>query len=323
MANLTLTAPFSFDTVPDWNWTRSTTTAAGFTFTNGSQQTITLGGSFVATEDFSIKGKVTDVTFTQSGADVFKVTGLGLDAATLSNLVDNVADAHQTFAYLLGGDDTIKGSSGADQLSGFDGNDIFFGSAGNDSIDGGAGSDSVRYTGSIADFKIERTADGGVSVTDLKGGNGTDILHHVEEIQFADKAFLPVDVNGASGQLFRLYHAALDRTPDDPGMIYWEAQMEKDARLESIASDFINSAEYQKLYGTGHTNAELVGEYYQHILGRAGEQAGIDFWAGVLDSHAATNAQVLAAISDSPENVQHSVTLIGTGLVVDAPILIS
>ena len=322
MADLTLSNPFSsFDAVPDWNWTRSANTASGFTYTNASQQAITLTGTFVATADPSaIKGTVTEVTLAQGGSEVFKATGLNLDAATLANLVDNVTDSHQTFAYLLGGNDTITGTSSADQLYGYGGNDIIVGGPGNDSIDGGAGIDTVRYTGSIADYKIERTA-GGVSITDLKGNNGTDTLHSVERVEFSDKLLLPVDVNGASGQVVRLYQAALDRMPDAAGMSYWEAQMEKGSTLESLAQEFIKSTEYQKLYGSGHTNAELVGEYYQHILGRAGEKAGIDFWAGVLDSHAATGAQVLAAISDSPENVQHSVTLIGNGVVVDLPVM--
>jgi hypothetical protein len=64
-----------------------------------------------------------------------------------------------------------------------------------------------------------------------------------------------------------------------------------------------------------------VGKYYEHILHRAAEQAGLDFWTGVLDSKAATNAEVLAAISESKENVDLSVQLIGSGLVFDTPIM--
>jgi Ca2+-binding RTX toxin-like protein len=331
MADLTLSNSFlTFDALPDWNWSRSGVTNNGITYSNGSQQTITLTGTFNATTGDSISGKISEVTLTQGGNQVFKIAGLDLDAATLANLVDNVSDARQAFAYLLGGNDTINGTAMRDQLYGYAGNDtiqagggddLVVGGPGNDSIDGGAGIDIVRYSGSIADFKIERTSDGGVSITDLKGDNGVDVLHNVETVEFADKVFLPVDVNGASGQVFRLYQAALDRLPDPAGMNYWQAQMANGGKLDSISQAFIQSAEYQKLYGTGHTNAELVGEYYQHILGRAGEKAGIDFWAGVLDSHAATGAQVLAAISDSPENVQHSVALIGNGLVLDAPIM--
>jgi Ca2+-binding RTX toxin-like protein len=330
MADFTLiNSSATQDALAHWVWTRAANTSTGITYTNPLQQTLTLTGTFNPTGDFSISGKISEVTLTVAGNQAFKIAGLDLDAATLANLVDNVTDASQSFAYILGGNDTIKGTASADQLFGYAGNDIFqagagddgiIAGAGSDSIDGGAGIDTVRYVGNIGDYKIERSSDG-VAITDLKGNGGIDTLHGVETVQFDNKFFLPVDVNGASGQIFRLYQAGLDRMPDVAGMNYWEAQMEKGASLQSIADAFIKSSEYQKLYGTGHTNAELVGEYYQHILGRTGEKAGIDFWAGVLDSHAATGAQVLAAISDSAENVQHSVALIGTGLVVDIPIM--
>ncbi|GAB3432656.1 DUF4214 domain-containing protein [Massilia solisilvae] len=330
MANLTLSNPFlSFDALPDWNWAPAAATSTSITYTNGAQK-IVLTGEFVVTADTMPSGRVTEVSFLQASTEVFKVTGLELSAAMLTNLIDNVTDSRQTFAYLLSGNDTIKGTSYNDQLYGYAGddtiqagmgNDLIIGGPGNDTIDGGIEIDTVRYTGAIADYKIERTT-GGVAVTGLKGDSGTDTLVNVERVEFGDKIFLPVDVTGASGQLFRLYQAALDRKPDADGMNYWEAQMERGLyKLENIAQEFIKSAEYQKLYGSGLTNAELVGKYYEHILHRTGEKAGIDFWAGVLDSHAATNAQVLAAISDSPENVQQSVALIGTGLVVDHPVI--
>jgi hypothetical protein len=46
------------------------------------------------------------------------------------------------------------------------------------------------------------------------------------------------------------------------------------------------------------------------------------FWTDVLDTHKASQAQVLAAISESPENVELSVALIGNGVVMD-PVLIT
>lgn len=333
MANLTLSqANFSFGHLTDWNWTLSDT-VLGLTYTNNSQQKLILAGTFLATTDSSIAGTVNTVTLLQSGAEVFKVTGLSLDAKTLANLVDNVTDSTATFAYLLGGNDVISGSSGRDQLYGYagddtilagDGDDVIDGGSGNNMLDGGRGFDIVRYSGKLADYVIGRTGVDGVldnySVFDKNGG-GTDRLHSVELIEFADKAFLPIDVHGASGQIFRLYQAALDRLPDLNGMAYWEHQMDSGASLTAIAREFVKSAEYQALYGTGKSNTELVSAYYQHILHRAGDQAGIDFWAGVLDRHAATTEQVLAAISDSPENVQLSVGVIGVGLVVDVPIM--
>lgn len=334
MADLTISQPYlSFGAAPDWHWTLSSVTANSITYANNSSQKITLSGTFNATGDFSISGTIDQVNLTQGGAQVFKITGLSLDAGTLANLVANSTDSRPAFAYLLGGNDTIIGSAGGDELYGYGGddtiiggggNDILYGGTGNNTLEGGAGNDTVRYSGKFADYKIERTGVDGVltsySITDLKGG-GTDRLHSVENVVFSDKLFMTVDVHGSSGQIVRLYQAAFDRMPDAPGMNFWEYQMEQGSRLDTIADQFVKSAEFKTLYGTGLSNGELVGEFYQHILHRTGEKAGVDFWTGMLDSHKMTTAQVLAAISDSPENVQLSVDIIGKGLVLDLPIM--
>jgi hypothetical protein len=96
------------------------------------------------------------------------------------------------------------------------------------------------------------------------------------------------------------------------------AQMDAGVKLEVIADNFIKSNEYQKLYGSNLGNHDLVARYYEHILHRAPEQGGLDFWANVLDNKLATNAQVLAAISESHENVEGTAALVAQPLVFDA-----
>lgn len=312
MADVTISqSNFNYDLLADWHWALAGTVENGLVYTNGSQQKITLTGVFNATADFSISGRITQMTFTQNGIEVFKATGLDSDAASLANMIAKGSDSHTAFAYMLSGNDTIKGSSGDDILYGYGGNDI---------IDGGKGFDTVRYSGSMANYQIERIADGW-TVTDLKGSGGTDTLRNVEVVEFGDKVFLPVDINGPSGQIARLYQAALDRAPDVAGLNYWGYQMDKGASLASLAGAFVQSSEFKSLYGADPSNAQLVGEFYQHILHREGDKGGLDFWTGLLDSHKLSVAQVLAAISDSPENVELSAQLIGKGLVVDLPIV--
>jgi Ca2+-binding RTX toxin-like protein len=312
MADVTLSqANFNYDLLSDWHWTQTGTVENGLVYTNGSQQKITVTGVFNATGDFSISGKITQLILTQNGIEVFKATGLDADAATLTNMIAKGADSHTAFAYMLNGNDTIKGSSG---------DDVLYGYGGNDSIDGGKGFDTVHYSGAIANFKIARVADAW-TVSDLKGGAGTDTLRNVELVAFDDKGFLPIDINGHSGQVARLYQAALDRAPDAFGLNYWEVQMDRGASLDALADAFVKSAEFRTLYGANPSNATLVGEFYHHILQREGDKAGVDFWTGLLDSHKLSVAQVLALISDSPENVQLSATVIGAGFVVDLPVM--
>lgn len=83
--------------------------------------------------------------------------------------------------------------------------------------------------------------------------------------------------------------------------------------LVAVAENFISSSEYQQAYGTGLSNRDVVTKYYENILHRAPDQAGLDYWVGLLDGKSATLAQVLASISESHENVTVTATVIGNG----------
>lgn len=89
--------------------------------------------------------------------------------------------------------------------------------------------------------------------------------------------------------------------------------MDLGTRLNSVASGFVASNEYKAMYPSSLSNADLVGRYYQNILGRPAEKAGLDFWAGVLDNHGSTIPEVLAAISESGENQAGLIGVIGNG----------
>ena len=52
---------------------------------------------------------------------------------------------------------------------------------------------------------------------------------------------------------------------------------------------------------------------YTNILERAPDAGGLAYWSGLLDSGKATTAQVLDAISDSPENIAAVAPLIANG----------
>ena len=55
------------------------------------------------------------------------------------------------------------------------------------------------------------------------------------------------------------------------------------------------------VYADVNTNAKFVDALYQHVLHRTGDAGGVTFWTNALDS-GVTRAEVLAAISESPEN---------------------
>ncbi|GAB3432660.1 DUF4214 domain-containing protein [Massilia solisilvae] len=313
-------------------WTVVTTASDHVVYTSQFLD-LTISGNFTIGAGGQVAGTTTGVNVYSrgfNGAQVLRATDLSVDAAKLVDVILGAKYDADVYAFLFSGDDTITGSTLHGAIQGFGGNDTIRAgagddrigaSAGNDSVDGGAGFDVAVFQGVFANYKVERTANG-YTITDLKGSGGTDTLTNVERAWFNDKNVALITPDSTGGQLVRLYQAALGRLPDEPGLTYWQAQVEDHGvKLEALAGSFIQSAEYQQLYGSVQSNRDLVAKYYEHILHRAPEQGGLDFWAGVLDGHKATSAQVLAAISESPENLALSVQLIGNGLVFDAPVI--
>jgi ELWxxDGT repeat protein len=140
----------------------------------------------------------------------------------------------------------------------------------------------------------------------------------VEFLNFTDKTVFVENPNNAD--IARLYSAAFDRAPDIAGLSFWEdvytnsvsaaaksqgyytALAETAVGSEnSIADGFIASSEFQSRYGT-LTNTGFVTAMYENVLGRAPDQAGLNFWLGEL-AGGETRAIVLVGFAESPENI--------------------
>jgi hypothetical protein len=210
------------------------------------------------------------------------------------------------------GPDVLSDGGGMNRLAGRGGDDMLIGRGGNDTIDGGDGLDTVIYGAARANFAVA-VAGGQVVVSDTRGGEGTDRLVDVERVYFPDVS-LAFDDEGAAGQAYRLYKAAFDRSPDVSGLGYWIGQLDAGADLVAVADRFVHSAEFVRLYGENPTNPQFVDDLYQNVLARPYDQAGFDYWVGVLDSGAGSCAAVLAAFSESAENQANVIGLIGNGI---------
>lgn len=178
-----------------------------------------------------------------------------------------------------------------------------------DILDGGAGLDIMRYAGKLADFTVSKT--GGAVQVAAKAGGATDVLTHIERIQFAD-GVLAFDADGAAGQAYRLYQAALNRAPDLEGLGYWIKVMDGGASLKAVAAAFTASKEFHTLYGDQPSNDALVTNLYANVLHRAPEKAGFDYWVDVLNKGNAVG-DVLAYFSESPENQAALAAVVGNG----------
>jgi Tol biopolymer transport system component len=211
------------------------------------------------------------------------------------------------------GADVLAGTDSADKLSGQGGNDRLTGGAGNDVIDGGAGVDTAVYAARHDAYAISAAADGTWTVQAKAGSDGTDRLAGVERLHFAD-GDVALDIAGTAGQAYRIFQAAFARAPDEGGLGFWMAMMDKGVSLNAVAQGFVDSAEFTDRYGATPTHRELVEKFYQNILHRPGEAAGIDWWTGQLDKKLSTVAEALAGFSESRENQVALVGVLANGI---------
>lgn len=211
---------------------------------------------------------------------------------------------------MYSGADRINGNSYANTLAGY---------GGDDRIDGGGGTDTAIFFGLFSSHSIQKS--GAAILTD--GPDGSDTMLNVERLQFDDKA-LAFDTDGSisAGGIYRLYQATFDRTPDLGGLGYWIRQADNGESSIRMAEDFTWSQEFQQLYGvsthdnyqTGADIASLVSGFYQHVLHRAPDQGGLEYYVGVIESREKTVGQVLAEIADSPENYAATIGQIQNGI---------
>lgn len=102
------------------------------------------------------------------------------------------------------------------------------------------------------------------------------------------------------GPLVRLYKAYYKRWPDAGGYDYWIRKMQNGASLASVSDYFAQSSEFKRNYGS-LSNKQFVALVYNNVLGRPGDQAGMDYWLKRLDSKKITRGGLMAQFSESSE----------------------
>jgi hypothetical protein len=167
-------------------------------------------------------------------------------------------------------------------------------------VDGGAGIDTL-----VINISSDKTTlkSGLKEFTYKTPGGGTSgvALDNLERVRFTDKT-VALDIDGNAGQTYRLYKAAFDRVPDKAGLGYWLNQMDNGASLKSVANGFVGSNEFVTLNGSNPTSTQLATSFYQHVLGRSPDQAGLAYWVNQLDSNSMDRSDVLIGFSESNEN---------------------
>lgn len=101
------------------------------------------------------------------------------------------------------------------------------------------------------------------------------------------------------------------------GLSFWTTRIDGGADLIGVASGFVATNELRTVYGANPTNNNIVGNFYQNVLNRAGEPGGVNFWVGELNNGSRTVSQVLAGFSESAENKSLVGVAIANGIMLD------
>ncbi|NPD68331.1 DUF4214 domain-containing protein [Lichenicola cladoniae] len=154
----------------------------------------------------------------------------------------------------------------------------------------------AQNTGNTAATALDN---GAISALDSGASRGTIAM------QFAESANNVISTLGYSGdatygEVYRLYETTLGRAPDVGGASQFITEAQSGTSLQTMASEFINSAEFKSDFGQ-LSNAAFVTGLYQHGLGRTPDSAGLQSWVNTLN--AGTDRSVVAlGISDSMES---------------------
>lgn len=109
----------------------------------------------------------------------------------------------------------------------------------------------------------------------------------------------------AQNSIVELYVIYFNRAPDPNGLTFWQTQ---DITIEEMAAQFGASPEAKSLYpflefpSLADPEA-FINSIYQNAFGRDAEQAGLDFWIGVLedDSSPETVAEFVLTVAQAAQ----------------------
>lgn len=164
----------------------------------------------------------------------------------------------------------------------------------------GAAPAFTTFSGNASQYTISANANG-YAVTDILTSLSTQVAAG-SRLRFADSA-VALDLDGNAALAYRIYQAGFNRKPDLAGLGYWMNQMDNGVSQRDVAASFVAGAEFAALYGGSNpSNLDYVTKLYNNVLQRAPEQAGLDYWVGIMNSNAANRGEVLAFFSEGAEN---------------------
>lgn len=214
----------------------------------------------------------------QAGADVIRKIGGTASNEAVNMHLEYSLDPSGVYVDLYAGK-AVDGWGDTDTLYGFQGvvgsnfDDVLIGGR---SLIGGGGNDVIA---------------GGRGGGYFVGGAGSDVINDGDASQGS--------ITGSTATVYRLYRAALDREPDLGGLQAWSHAVDHGLAVESVAAQFLTSAEFQATYGA-LDNRAFVALLYRNVLHREPDAAGLASWVGSLDA-GSSRASILLGFAQSAE----------------------
>jgi Ca2+-binding RTX toxin-like protein len=239
-----------------------------------------------AGDDFIFGGPGNDVIYSDAGADIIwgdagsdHIFGNG----TMDMMVSYSQDPAAVNVNLRFGT-AVDGWGSLDILSQVY---VVGGSNFNDTLDATGSTSNIGFISNGGDDSIN----GGWGNDVLFGMDGNDTLNGGDGISgISDSTW---------GTAYRLYRATLSREPDVKGFENWAYALSHGMSVETAASQFLGSPEFQATYG-GLDNTQFVTLLYNNVLGRAPDATGLSNWVHALNS-GVSRASVVVGFSDSTE----------------------
>ena len=247
---------------------------------------------------------ISDATLAENGVTprTLQDADTGLTGSTIASL-EVLSDSTSPTE----GRDFLTGGDSGETLAALDGNDTLSGLGGDDVLNGGAGVDTAIFSGPQFAYTL-LIAPGETRIADRRPDvNGTDTLVDIEFLDFTvDVQNGPFNLQQFGGvaslspgdfeSFIELYIAYFNRAPDAIGLNFWGTAFANGTTLEQMASLFIDQAETRATYPEGTSNTDFATSVYTNVLGRTPDQAGFDFWVGLLDSGGVSRDQFILEV---------------------------
>ncbi|NNE95443.1 MAG: DUF4214 domain-containing protein [Acidimicrobiales bacterium] len=108
-------------------------------------------------------------------------------------------------------------------------------------------------------------------------------LRAFEPAQTIEDLITQEDFDKPEADILRLYLAFFNRQAEIAGANYWIGLNATGVSIDRISAEFAVSQEFQNTYGSVDNEGYLQ-ILYQNVLGRQPDQAGFDYWLGLLNN---------------------------------------